>query len=142
MKEEYQNVKILLSALKYDQFSCKVIGDFKMVAFLMGPQGGFTKFPCYLCLWESRNTALHYEKRNWPLRTGCEVGAHNVKQELLVEPKKVLMPLLHIKLGLIKQYVKLLDPEGEAMKHIEELFPKLSEAKIKAGVLVGPKTTH
>ena len=51
----------------------------------------------------------------------------------------MLMPLLHIKLGLIKQYVKQLDPEGEAMKHIQELFPKLSEAKITAGVFVGPQ---
>ena len=38
MKNEYQNVKILLSALKYDQFNWEVIGDFKMVAVLMGLQ--------------------------------------------------------------------------------------------------------
>lgn len=139
MKEEYQNVKILLSALKYEQFSWEVIGDFKMVAFLIGLQGGFTKFPCYLCLWDSRNTALHYAKRKWPPRTGYEVGAHNVKQEPLVEPTKILMPPLHIKLGLIKQFVKQLNPESEALKHIQELFPKLSEAKVKAGVFVGPQ---
>ena len=139
MKEEYQNVKILLSALKYDQFNWEVIGDFKMVAVLMGLQGGFTKFPCYLCLWDSRNTSLHYEKRTWPLRTGYEVGAHNVKQEPLVEPRKALMSPLHIKLGLIKQFVKQLDPEGEALKYIKKLFPKLSEAKIKAGVFLDPR---
>ena len=104
-KEEYQNIKILLSALKYDQFNWEVIGDFKMVAVLMGLQGGFTKFPCYLCLWDSRNTSLHYEKRTWPLMTGYEVGSHYVKQEQLVEPRKVFMPPLHIKLGLIKQFV-------------------------------------
>ena len=50
MKETYENVKILLSALKYTQYNWEVIGDFKMVAFLMGLQGDFTKFPCYLCL--------------------------------------------------------------------------------------------
>ena len=103
-----------------------------MVAFLMGLQGGFTKFSCYLCLWHSRNTALHYHQRSWPLRSSYDIGAHNVKQTPLVDPKKVLMPPLHIKLGLIKQFVKKLNPEGDAFKHIQELFPKLSEAKVKA----------
>jgi hypothetical protein len=139
MKEDYQNVKLLLSALKYNQYGWEVIGDFKMVAFLMGMQGGFTKFPCYLCLWDSRNTDLHYKQRNWPLRSDYVVGTHNVKQEALVESKKVLMPPLHIKLGLIKQFVTKLNPEGNAFRHIQELFPKLSEAKLKAGVFVGPQ---
>lgn len=43
MKEKYQNVKILLSAPNYDQFSWEIIGDFKMVAFLMGLWGGFRR---------------------------------------------------------------------------------------------------
>ena len=139
MKENYENVKILLSARIYVQYSWKVIGDFKMVAFLMGLQGSFTKFPCYLCLWGSRNTFFHYKKRNWPPRSSYHIGAHNVKQTPLVEPKKVLLLPLHIKLGLIKQLVKRLNPEVDAFKHIQELFPKLSEAKIKGGVFVGPQ---
>ena len=139
MKEKYQNIKILLSALKYDQYKWEVIGDFKMVAFLVGLQGGFTKFQCYLCLWDSRNTALHYNKRNWPLRTSYEIGTYNVKQQPLVDAAKILMLPLHIKLGLIKQFVKQLNREGETFKYIQELFPKLSEAKIKAGAFVGPE---
>ncbi|CAK8683707.1 unnamed protein product [Clavelina lepadiformis] len=139
MKEEYQNIKILMSALKYDHYNWEVIGDFKMVAFLMGLQGGYIKFQCYLCLWDSRNKAFHYKKRNWPLRTSYEIGTYNVKQQPLVDAAKILMPPLHIKLGLIKQFVKQLDTEGDAFKHIEEQFPKLSEAKIKAGVFVGPE---
>ncbi|XP_061410987.1 uncharacterized protein LOC133344802 isoform X2 [Lethenteron reissneri] len=50
LKEDYNSIKTLLDALKYDEYSWEVIGDFKMVAFLMGLQGGFTKFACYLCL--------------------------------------------------------------------------------------------
>ena len=107
------------------------------VAFLMGLQGGFTKLPCYLCLWDSRNTSLHYNKRNWPPRSSYNIEVHNVKQTPLAVPKKVLLPPLHIKLGFIEQFVKKLNSEGDAFKHIQELFPKLSEAKIKGGVLVG-----
>ena len=136
MKENYQNVKALLDALNYAQWD--VIGDFKMVAFLMGLQGGFTKFPCFLCLWDSRNTSLHYKVKNWPLRSSYDVGIHNVKLAPLMDAKKVLFPALHIKLNLIKQFVKKMNPECEAFKHIHELFPKLSEAKVIGGIFVGP----
>ena len=104
-----------------------------MVAFLMGLQGGFTKFSCYLCFWDSRNTSLHYKKRNWLHRFSYNIGVYNVKQALLVEPKKVLRPPLHMKLGLIKQFVKKLNLERDAFNH---MFLKLSEANIKGGVIV------
>ena len=139
MKENYENVKILHSVLKYVQYSWEVIGDFKIVAFLMELRGSFTKIPCYFCLWDSRNTSLHYKKGNWPPRSSYNIVAHNVKQTPLVEPKKVLLPPLHIKPGLIKQFVKELNPESDVFKHIQELFPKLSEAKIKGRVFVSPE---
>ena len=139
LRETYDNVKTLLNALKYDQNNWEVIGDFKMIAFLMGMQGGFTKYPCHLCLWDSRDTKAHYEKQVWPKRKEFVIGDKNVKHDPLIDPKKVLMPPLHIKLGLIKQFVKALDKEGPAFKFLQSLFPKLSEAKVKAGVFVGPQ---
>ena len=110
-----------------------------MVAFLVGLQGGFTKFQCYLCLWDSRDTKAHYHRRDWPLRTDFSAGMHNVKWEPLVDYRKVLLPPLHIKLGLMKQFVKALDEESAAFQYLRQLFPKLSEAKVKAGVFVGPQ---
>ena len=139
IKEIYQNVKALLDALNYAQYEWDVIGDFKMVAFLIGLQGDFTKFPCFLCRWDSQNTSLHYKVKNCLLRSSYDVGIHNVKLAPLVDAKKVLFPPLHIKLGLIKQFVKKMNPEGEAFKHIQELFPKLSKAKVKGGIFVGPQ---
>ena len=102
MKENYENVTILLTAFKYVQYIWEVIGDFEIVAFLLGFQGGFTKFPCYLCLRDIRKTSLHYKKKNWPHRSSYDIGAHNVNQTPLVEPKKVLLPPFYIKLSLIK----------------------------------------
>ena len=72
-------------------------------------------------------------------RSSYDIETHNVKHTPLVEPKKVLLPPFHIKLGLIKQFVKTLNPESDAFKQIQELFPKLSEAKVKAGIFVGPQ---
>ena len=66
LKEDYTSVKILLSALKYDDYGWEAIGNFKMVSFLMGLQGGFTKFPYFLCLWDSPDTTAHYHRKDWP----------------------------------------------------------------------------
>ena len=139
MKDNYQNIKALLDALNHTQYEWDVIGDFKMVAFLMGLQGGFTKFPCFLCLWDDRNTSLHCKIKNWPPRSSYNVGIHNLKLAPLVDAKKVLFQPLQIKLGLIKLFVKKINPEGEAFKHTQKLFPKLSEAKVKGGIFVGPQ---
>ena len=135
MKENYQNVEAAPDALNYAQYEWNVTGDFKMAAFLMGLQGGLIKFPCFLCLWDSRNTSLHYQVKNWPLRSSYDVGIHNVKLAPLVDAKKVLFCSLHIKLDLIKQFVKKMNPEGEAFKHIQELFPSYRKQKLKAELL-------
>ena len=139
MKEDYINVKTLLDKLKYSEYKWELIGDFKMVGFLMGLQGGFTKFPCYLCLWDSRDTSSHYRQQPWPQRAGFDIGRENVKYKPLVDPKKILMPPLHIKLGLMKQFVKALDRESRAFDFLKEKFPRLSEAKITAGIFDGPQ---
>ena len=62
LKETYENVKTVLNVLKYDQCNWEVIGEFVMIAFLMGMQEGFTKYPCSLCLWDRRDTKAHYQK--------------------------------------------------------------------------------
>ena len=56
LKRDYSSINLLIEALKYDQYGWEVIGDFKMIALLTGLQGGFIKFQCYLCLWDSRDT--------------------------------------------------------------------------------------
>ncbi|GFW51248.1 uncharacterized protein TNCV_3595301 [Trichonephila clavipes] len=65
-------------------------------------------------------------------------GIKNVERQSLVDPKKILFPLLHIKLGLMKQFVKALDKEGKCFKYLCEQFPGLSDAKLKEGIFVGP----
>jgi len=42
----------------------------------------------------------------------------NIINKSLVDPSKVLLPPLHIKLGLMKQFVKALDKEGECFMYI------------------------
>ena len=68
-----------------------------------------------------------------------EAGQHNVKHVPLVEPRDVLLPPLHIKLGLMKNFVKAMDKEGEGSAYMRTILPKISDAKLKEGIFVGPQ---
>ena len=48
-----------------------------------------------------------------------------------------MLPPLHIKLGLMKTFVKGLDKNGAAFKYLFEKFPEISEAKLKEGIFIG-----
>ena len=52
---------------------------------------------------------------------------------------KALLPPFHIKLGLMKQYVKSLAKSGKCFKYICQKFLFLSDEKLKAVVFDGPK---
>jgi len=138
-EESYDSVRELLEKIRYDEYQWSVCGDFKMIAILLGMQGGYTKHSCFLCLWDSRADEKHYKVMNWPSRDTMQPGVANVTRQPLVERGKVLLPPLHIKLGLIKQFVKALNQEGNTFQQIRHMFPKLSDAKIKAGIFVGPQ---
>ena len=139
LKEEYNTMKFILETIKYSEHNWLICGDFKMLTILLGQQSGNTKFPCFLCLWDSRDRTKHYVKKTWPDRATLEAGSANIVQEPLVDRNKVLLPPLHIKLGLMKQYVKALNKEGDCFKYLKKKFPKLSDAKIKEGVFDGPQ---
>lgn len=67
MKESYDNMKYLLTSIKYDEHQWQICGDLKVVALLLGLQLGYTKFCCFLCEWDSRAKALHYKRQDWPV---------------------------------------------------------------------------
>ena len=75
---------------------------------------------------------------HWPTQEELTPGMYNVIRELIVSWEKVLLPPLHIKLGLVKQFVKALDFE-EVFQEICLRFPRLSDAKRKGGIFVGPQ---
>ncbi|GFX99066.1 uncharacterized protein TNCV_4810141 [Trichonephila clavipes] len=90
-------------------------------------KSGYTKFPCFLWEWDSRDRKQHYVKQAWPIRKDLIPGVKNVERQSLVDPKKILFAPLHIKLGLMKQFVKALDKEGECFKYLCELCFGLSD---------------
>ena len=77
-----------------------------MVNFLLGQQTGYTKYPCFMCLWDSRAKQQNWIKKFWPTRNALKVGEENITSKPLVEREKIMLPPIHIKLGLMKQFVK------------------------------------
>lgn len=138
LKETYENMAMLLKNIKYNEHQWLVCGDLKVIGILLGQQGGYTKLPCFLCEWDSRADKDHWKKKNWPSRTEFLPGAKNIKYVKLVEPNKILLPPLHIKLGLMKQFVKALDKQGHCFGYICTKFQNISSEKLKAGVFDGP----
>jgi hypothetical protein len=118
LKESYDTMKKVLQMIKYNEHSWIICGDLKVLSTLLGMQGGYTKFPCFLCLWDSRSKSEHWVRKEWPERNEFPVGQKNVINEPLVDPQKILLPPLHIKLGLMKQFVKALDKDGRCFRYL------------------------
>lgn len=129
----------LLKCFKYEQHKRKICADLKVVGILLGLQGGYTRYCCFLCMWDSRARGQHYVKKKWGERVNFKQGEANIKYAPLVAKDDIILPPLHIKLGLIKNLVKALDKTGDAFIYLRTIFPKLSHAKIKEGVFDGPQ---
>ena len=82
---------------------------------------------------------IHYKQKDWPSWEALTIGSYNVIAEPLVPPENVLLPPLHIKFALMKNFVKALNKEGQAFKYLLQKFPQVSDAKLHAGAFDGPK---
>ena len=87
---------------------------------------------------DSRDRAQHYTKKEWPLReelVPCK--ERNVINNPLVDKNRILFPPLLIKLGLIKQFTKSLDKDGDCFTYLFQAFPGLTMEKLKACIFDG-----
>lgn len=75
----------------------------------------------------------------WSSRSSFKPGSQNIVNRPLVEPSKVLIPPLHIKLGLIKQFVKALNKKERCFAYLGQVFSGVSDAKLKEGIFDGPQ---
>ena len=83
-----------------------IYGELKVIALLVGLQKLFKKYCCFVCEWDSRTRSLHYSRKDWPARKFLVPGINNVQIEPLMEYSKILLPSTHLKLGLMKNFVK------------------------------------
>lgn len=139
LTESYENLRFLLQCIDYKTHRWLICGDLKVTSMLLGLQLGYTKYSCFYCLWDSRADEEHYVKRDWPARLSFKPGSANVMHKPLVQAGQILLPPLHIKLGLMKQFIKALPHDGKAMGYLSKRFPNITSAKLQAGIFIGPQ---
>ena len=102
---------LFLLDINYDKFKWQICGNLKVIG--LGLQQGFTKYCCFICELDSRARSLHCSRKYWPARKSLEPGTY-VENQPLVEPSKILLPSMHLKLGLMKNSVKATNQEEAA----------------------------
>ena len=63
-------------------------------------------------MWNSRADDEHFKEIRWQERTSLKKGDPNVTADPLIDPRKIILPPLHNKLGLMKQFVKAIAPKN------------------------------
>jgi len=85
-------MKLLLGKIRYDEFKWKLCGDLKVVALLLGLQLGYTKYCCFLCVWDSLDKKNRYVNKLWAKRTSLTPEEKNVVSPPLILPDKIYLP--------------------------------------------------
>ena len=137
LKEKYDEIKFVLGKISYRQHQWIICVNVTLVGLLLGLQGGYTTFPCFLCLWDSRARTEHQIKRDWPVHSELILGSLTVLAPPLMDCSRIMFPPLHIKLGIMTQFVKALEKGSNFFKYICMKFPGLAIETVKAGIFHG-----
>jgi hypothetical protein len=141
VRESYEIVAKVLQIIRYDDYKWFICGDLKILSITLGQKPGYSKYTCFICEWDSRADEFHWTNKQWTIRSNWIDEKKSVIRPNLVDFDKVLIPPLHIKLGIMSQFVKQLAKrkDNEAFKYICKKFPKIRMAKLQMGIFVGPQ---
>ena len=139
LKETHESKELILRLINYSAYNWNICGDFKVIDLFLGMQIGYIKHQCFLCLWDSRDDEQHYIKKDWPLRETFVPGRFNIHHVLLVDLKEMYLPLMHIKLGLSKNFFKTMDQDGRGFRYLQAKFLAKFETRLNAGIFIGPE---
>ena len=97
------------------------------------------KIFCFLYLFDNWVRTEHWIKIDWPGHSELIPGSVNVLAPSLVERSKIVFPPLRIKLGIMKQFVKTLEQDGDCFIYICMKFPCITIKKLNAGIFDKPQ---
>ena len=130
---------LVLQKLKYCEHNWMICGGLKVIFILLGQQVDLPSILAF-CVFGTAGLAKRTGlEKNWPTRNEFTLGVLNILHESLVNPQHVLLPPLHIKLEMMKQFVKALNKESGGLKYLCGVFQALSTEKLRAGVFDGPQ---
>lgn len=143
-KETYQKMKLILEKVKYQEHQWRVCCDLKVVSMLCGLQGGYVKYMCFLCDWDSRCKDNSYQVYSWQDRSLSDRGQANMINEPLVPREQIALPYLHVKLGIVKSLITTLVEKNQVpgrgkiiLDCLKDIFRnKITEKKLKKGTFI------
>ena len=62
LNENYKDLVVILQKLRYEDHGWMICAEFKVISTLLGQQLGFTKYPCFLCMWNGQVRDLHWKE--------------------------------------------------------------------------------
>jgi len=116
---------LLLRAIRYSKYEWKICGDRKVIGSHLGMQSGYTTFCCFLCEWDSRAKGKLYKIKDCPIGKLIS-GGNCVRNHPVFTKDTILLPPLHINLGLMESFVKAMNKRG---KYLRKQFPKFGDAR-------------
>ena len=92
-------------------------------------KSGYTELCCFLCEWASRAKET---LQNEGLAHAVKISSREncVRNRPMFGKCKILLPLLHIELGLVKNFVKAVNKHDKGFEYLREQFPRLIDAKL------------
>lgn len=133
-KETYEVLANILDLVNYNDHQWKICCDLKVVGMLCGLQSGYVKHMCFMCDWDSRDKGNQYEIYRWKRREESSRGDANMIRDPLVPKEKILLPPLHVKLGIVKNFLKQVAKRIEVLAILRLIFPGLSPLRLTNGI--------
>jgi len=131
-------MKILLEVINYDKFKWQICGDLKSLPYYLD----YNK--------DSQSIAAFYVKGTAELGLFITQESTGLPENLWKQESWMwkinhywnrvkFLPSMYLKLVLMKNSVKVMNQEESVITYLWEKFPRLSEAKLKEGISIGPK---
>ena len=77
-------------------------------------------------------------RRYWPARESYLTGVANIKNVSLVDTQNILLAPFHVKLGMIKNFVKAMGKSNlNRFAFLCKNFPSIRQPKLLEGIFVG-----
>ena len=115
---------------------------FKNCEFSFGSKRRLHKIPLFLCYWDSRAHKDHWVRKEWLSRHRLIPREKNVINEPLVDRKNIILPPLHIKLDIMKQFIKAHDRDGDCFITYVQPFRGLVMTRKRQGYSTDPRLEH
>lgn len=99
MKECYENMQVLLDAIKYPEYNWSRCGDLKVINMFMWIQSEFMNYCCFYAFGTAMQLPSTECNQSGPCENHMSRGSVTSRVKPLVKSENILLPSLNIKLA-------------------------------------------